>query len=223
MAFLDKMVLQCCGNCQNRQGTSMADYYRNERQNSSRKNTKYEMKEAIDDLTDLSFPVHGYSDQRNYLRNYKYVPVVESPGAAFIVRNEGLQAPVTAALAVSWPLAVIVILFIFLSGFLFWMAVSVKVKLSCLGSKALWVLHLFHKIISLSKTSSKARQKVQWDPRFGLLPLKGKDWKWRNFWKAWNDQHGNSCPKQPRLLFPTRNKIHFNIDNTSLGIISIVT
>lgn len=43
----------------------MADYYRNERQNSSRKNTKYEMKEAIDDLTDLSFPVHGYSDQRN--------------------------------------------------------------------------------------------------------------------------------------------------------------
>lgn len=95
------------------------------------------MKEAIDDLTDLSFPVHGYSDQRNYLRNYKYVPVVESPGAAFIVRNEGLQAPVTAALAVSWPLAVIVILFIFLSGFLFWMAVSVKMKLSCLGSKAL--------------------------------------------------------------------------------------
>ena len=110
----------------------MVDYYGNERQNSSRKNTKYEMKEAIDDLTDLSFPVHGYSDQRNYLRNYKYVPVVESPGAAFIVRNDGLKAPVTAALGSSWPLAVMVTLFIFLSGCLFWMTVSLKkVNMSC--------------------------------------------------------------------------------------------
>ena len=131
MAFLNQMVLNCCGDCENGHGTSVIGYNLNRKQNSSKKGTKYEMKEAIDDHTDLNFPVHGYSDQQTYLGRYKYVPVVESPGAAFIVRNEGLKAPITTALANSWPLAGILVAFIFLSACLFWIFVSDKGKWRC--------------------------------------------------------------------------------------------
>ena len=128
MAFLDKMVLQCCGECQNGHGASIIDYNLDGRNNSAKKNTKHGMNEATDHLIDLSFPVHGYSDQRTYLGSYKYVPVVESPGAAFIVRNERLDAPITNSLVKSWPLAAVLIVFILLSGYLFWMMVSDKWK-----------------------------------------------------------------------------------------------
>ena len=128
MDFLDKMVLYCCGDCHNGHGTSFIDYNLNGSHNSARKSKKQDMINAIDHYTDLSFPIHGYSDQRMYLGSYKYVPVVDSPGAAFIVRYDDLTAPITNTLVTSWPLAVLVFTFISLSGCLFWMLVSVKVN-----------------------------------------------------------------------------------------------
>lgn len=125
MAILDKMVLHCCGDCSNGHGTSYVDYNLDGKQNFSTKPAKHDMTEAIDHVTDLHFPVHGYSDQRKYLGTYKYVPVVESPGAAFIVRYDSFDAPnVTTALFNSWPLAVVVVVFVLLSGLLYWMLVS---------------------------------------------------------------------------------------------------
>ena len=124
MAFLDKMVLHCCGDCYHGHGKSIVDYHLDGKQNLAKKSTENDMIEAIDHRMDLNFPKHGYSDQRTYLGTYKYVPLVESPGAAFIVRYDRLDAPITHAWINCWPLAVIVVVFVLLSGLLFWMLVS---------------------------------------------------------------------------------------------------
>lgn len=91
MAFLDKMVQHCCGDCHNGHGISIRDYALDGSNNLARKNTEEEMRLAIDFNTDLSLPVYGFSDQRKYMNNFRFVPVVESPGAAFIVTREGLK------------------------------------------------------------------------------------------------------------------------------------
>lgn len=124
MALLDKMVHHCCGVCQHGHGQSVVDYNFDGKHNSSEKNTKHGMIEAIDHLTDLNFPVHGYTDQRTYLGTYKYVPVVESPGAAFIVRYDSPDAPIASSLVQSWPFAAVTVVFVLLSGILFWILVS---------------------------------------------------------------------------------------------------
>ncbi|XP_078345077.1 uncharacterized protein LOC144630581 isoform X1 [Oculina patagonica] len=120
MVLLDKMVQHCCGDCHNGHGKFFVDYSFDGNHNLSKKDTKHDMVEVITHLTDLNFPVHGYSDQRTYLGTYKYVPVVESPGAAFIVRYDSLDAPITNALVKSWPLAVVIVVFVLLSGILYW-------------------------------------------------------------------------------------------------------
>ena len=126
MDVLDKMVPQCCGDCYNGHGKSVIDYSLDGRNNSARKNTKQDLFEAIDHRNDLTFPVHGYTDQRTYLGSYKYVPVVETPGAAFIVKHDRLKAPITNALFTGWPLAIVILVFLLLFGFLFWMMVSFR-------------------------------------------------------------------------------------------------
>ncbi|XP_022798346.1 uncharacterized protein LOC111336503 [Stylophora pistillata] len=120
MAFLDEMVFQCCANCSRGHGTSYVDYNSDGRRNVAKKPTERDMIAAIDHVTDLHFPVHGSSDQRKYLRTFKYVPVVESPGAAFIIRYEKPEALITKALVECWPLVVVVVVFVLSSGLLYW-------------------------------------------------------------------------------------------------------
>ena len=124
MAFLDKMVQHCCGDCHNGHGISIRDNALDGSNNLARKNTEEEMRLAIDFNTDLSLPVYGFSDQRKYMNNFRFVPVVESPGAAFIVRYDSPDAPITSSLVQSWPFAAVTVVFVLLSGILFWIVVS---------------------------------------------------------------------------------------------------
>lgn len=151
MALLDKMVQHCCGDCQHGHGKSTVDYSFHGNDNSSEKNTKPDMIEAIDHLTDLNFPVHGYTDQRTYLGTYKYVPVVESPGVAFIVRYENLDTPITSSLVQSWPLAVVVVVLTLLSGMLFWILVS-ESAIKSIFIYALFTLSALESFIAFTET-----------------------------------------------------------------------
>lgn len=123
MAILDQMVFKCCANCTSGHGTSFVDYNSDGNQNFAKKPIEHNMIDAIDHVTDLHFPVHGSSDQRTYSGTFKYVPVVESPGAAFIVRYNKPNAPITNALVECWLLAALVFVFVLSSGLLYWITV----------------------------------------------------------------------------------------------------
>lgn len=126
MAFLDEMVLHCCGNCQNGHGNSQMDYSLDGSSNPSRKHTEKEMRQAIDYNTDLSLPVYGFSDQRKYMSSFRFVPVIESPGAAFIVTKEGLKSKsrIEGFVFGCGPLMLFNVAVICLTGLLIWFLVS---------------------------------------------------------------------------------------------------
>lgn len=133
MAFLDKMVHQCCGDRHNGHGTSVMDYTLDGSNNPARKNTEEEMRISIDSETDLSLPVYGFSDQRKYMNNFRFVPVVESPGAAFIVTKEGLKSKsfIERLVFGCGPLLLFNVTVICLTGLLMWILVSsIKVMIT---------------------------------------------------------------------------------------------
>ena len=142
MAFLNNMVLHCCGDCRNGHGTSFVDYNLDGNNNPSRKSTEEEMRISIDSNTDLSLPVYGFSDQRRYMNRFRFVPIVESPGAAFIVTREGMKSKSSIEHLVygCGPLLLFNIMAICLTGLLMWILVcslSLSLSLSLALSLAL--------------------------------------------------------------------------------------
>ena len=126
MAILDEMVLHCCGDCRNGHGTSFIDYTLDGNNNPSQKNTEEDMRISIDSNTDLSLPVYGFSDQRRYMKHFRFVPIVESPGAAFIVARKefGSESPIERLVYGFGPLLLFNVMTICLTGLLMWILVS---------------------------------------------------------------------------------------------------
>ena len=117
---LHRMVASCCQPC--RAHNTTLDFLTEGSVKSSLENVR----EAISD-SDLSFPVYGSSDQERYAALYSYVPVINSPGEAFVVNREMDQTPsdILAAIIFScWPLAVLSFLFCVLAGIIIWFMVS---------------------------------------------------------------------------------------------------
>ena len=75
----------------------------------------------------LSFPVYGWKWQEYYSADYRYIPLVESPGVAFIIiGKEGVspsQRLVNEVFA-TWPYMVITTLLAALAGIVMWFLVS---------------------------------------------------------------------------------------------------
>ena len=126
MAILDEMVLHCCSDCRNGHGTSFIDYTLDGNNNPSQKNTEEDMRISIDSNTDLSLPVYGFSDQRRYMMRFRFVPIVESPGAAFIVARKefGSESPIERLVYGFGPLLLFNVMTICLTGLLMWILVS---------------------------------------------------------------------------------------------------
>ena len=71
----------------------------------------------------ITFPISGKKDDRYYQNDYKFLPLVGSPGVAFIVVED---PPGTSANAVfnsvlsGWPVLVLTLLMALLSGIIMW-------------------------------------------------------------------------------------------------------
>lgn len=87
-----------------------------------------------------SFPVYGWKWQDYYSAEYRYIPLVESPGVAFIIiEKEGLspsQRLVNEVFA-TWPYLVITTLLAALAGIVIWFLVILNL---CINTS----LNLFH-------------------------------------------------------------------------------
>ena len=88
----------------------------------------------------FSFPVYGWKWQDYYSAEYRYIPLVESPGVAFIIiEKEGFspsQRLVNEVFA-TWPYLVITTLLAALAGIVIWFLVILNL---CINTS----LNLFH-------------------------------------------------------------------------------
>ncbi|KAL9958642.1 hypothetical protein ACROYT_G035690 [Oculina patagonica] len=120
--ILDDLVVTCCQTCA-AHGKSYVDFMYNGTNGTAQQNSEQEMKFLIEDRNDLSFPVYGWKWQEFYIAYYRYIPLVESPGLAFItIEKEGLspsQRLVNEVMA-TWPYLVITTLLAALAGIIIW-------------------------------------------------------------------------------------------------------
>ena len=120
--LLPVIVQTCCGNCTEGDGPSSISYAKQRR-------TLEEIKkvEHFDQRDTITFPISGKKGDRFYQNEYKFMPLISSPGVAFIVVNE---PPGTSAKAVfnsvlsGWPVLVLTLLMALLSGIIMWGLVS---------------------------------------------------------------------------------------------------
>ena len=81
----------------------------------------------FDVIDTITFPISGAKDDRSYQNDYRFMPLIGSPGVAFIVVDE---PPGTSANAVfnsvlsGWPVLLLTLLMALLSGIIMWGLVS---------------------------------------------------------------------------------------------------
>ena len=117
----------CCGECR-AHGHTDIDFRSAGDKQSAVKGTQNEVKQAIDDVTELSFPIYGRMDQTDYSNEYGFAPLVQSAGVAFIVAEDepgAVAKMVVKAVFDLWPLIITVFISAFFSGIVMWLLVSV--------------------------------------------------------------------------------------------------
>ena len=124
--ILQLVVRSCCGNCL-QHGYTDIDFSASGPDTSATKSTEKQVREAIGDMTELSFPVYGRMEQTDYSNEYGFAPLVQSAGVAFIVAGDepGAAAKmVVKAVFDLWPLIVTVFISAFFAGIIMWFMVS---------------------------------------------------------------------------------------------------
>ena len=117
--ILTLVVRSCCGECEEHGHTTINF--------PTSKDSETLVKEAIDDRTELSFPIYGRMEQTDYSNEYGFAPLVQSAGVAFIIPG---APPGAAALMVVravfdlWPLIVTMFISAFFAGIIMWLLVS---------------------------------------------------------------------------------------------------
>lgn len=130
--LLNNLVMECCGTCE-AHGMSYVDFVFNGQKQPAYQHNENDVVERIDDSNDLSFPVYGWKWQDTYAERYRYIPLVESPGFAFLLRKPDTDSPLKAVLKSifeTWPYLLIVNLMALIAGIIIWFLVSM-IKFQC--------------------------------------------------------------------------------------------
>lgn len=121
--LLKEIVPLCCGNCSEGDGPSEIIYHEKRQPNLVR----IKSLDNLDKEDTITFPISGKKDERNYQNDFRFVPLISSPGVAFIVVDE---PPGSSANAVfnsvlsGWPVLLLTMLMALLSGIIMWGLVS---------------------------------------------------------------------------------------------------
>lgn len=117
--ILKKMVASCCKSCQTHETTEIQFLT--------------SVRNSLDDVRvdlsqrDLNFPIYGSSDQDVYGGIYGYVPVISSPGEAYVVNREPTETSagiLTAVVLSCWPMVMLMLVFSILAGLVIWLLVN---------------------------------------------------------------------------------------------------
>ena len=119
------LATTCCKTCKQYERT-IVDFNSNGKKTKALRQNKNEVAQLIDDDTDFSFPIHGWKGQEIFKNYYRYIPLVESPGIAFIVIFEDLGDPVWHVyheIIGTWPYILFTILTALVAGIIIWFLV----------------------------------------------------------------------------------------------------
>lgn len=124
--LVQEMILSSCGKCQGGHGETILDFTQNGKGAAAKKTSMGGVGSDVDDKTHVSFPIIGNMDDEKFLKDFVFVPVVESPGIAFIsLANEPSRTEVAAlALNKSWSIVVLSVVMGFIAAVLIWLTVS---------------------------------------------------------------------------------------------------
>ena len=120
------MILYACGTCKEGQGETVLDITHNGKEAPARKDSMGGVRADVDDKTHVSFPVIGNMEDEKYLKDFVFIPVVKSPGIAFITLPSKVEKMGIAQSAMSkaWPVILLSLLMGYIVALLIWLTVS---------------------------------------------------------------------------------------------------
>jgi len=116
---LTKMMTQCCGNCSGGHGPSSIKW---EDEPVLKTKSMSLMKNNVGKY-DLSFPIEGSKTSEYYSSTHLFVPVVDSPGYALLIKyDSSAQANVIFnSILNGWPILILTIVMAVLAGMIMWL------------------------------------------------------------------------------------------------------
>lgn len=121
------MTEWACGVCTKGHGKTTINKLQNGKGSAAFKSSNIDMLNDIDDVPEISFPVHGTKSKSTHGGSYRYIHLIDTPGIAFITVAE---PPDSTAFAVMqsifdcFPLFVIALCLAFVAGVIIWILVS---------------------------------------------------------------------------------------------------
>ena len=122
---LQNMTAQACGKCNRTQQTTL-NIVSNGKNYWAEKRSLKDMKKDIDDNVHASFPIFGSSHMMTY-NGYEFVPLFPHPGVIYYIIKDTLATQVSEMIMNilnTWPIFLLNILLIFISGVIIWVLVS---------------------------------------------------------------------------------------------------
>ena len=122
------MIKFACGSCPDLHNETVVDFVSNGKFGFSSKQNMDRVVEDIDNFTELSFPMTTNPVEEDAV-NAKFVPVIKYPGAVFITKDTDLDSRVIQMILDIlnvWPIFIINILFMILTGGIIWVLVSTQ-------------------------------------------------------------------------------------------------
>ena len=119
------MILSSCGTCQGH-GETFLNITHNGHGAPARKTSVGGVREDVDDKTHISFPIIGNMEDEKYLKDFVFIPVVQSPGIAHISLANKVDkiGIVQSAVNKSWRVVALTLVIGFLVAVLIWITVS---------------------------------------------------------------------------------------------------
>ena len=120
------MIFHSCGKCHGGHGDTILNITHNGKGGSAKKTSMGGVRSDVDDKTHVSFPIIGNMDDEKYLKDFVFIPVVASPGIAFIslVNEQNRHDVISSALNRSWPIVALSLMIGFIVAVLIWISVN---------------------------------------------------------------------------------------------------
>lgn len=139
------MVSTCCQPCQTHAST-IVYFVGNNTNHRSEKRGHDQVRASVEE-SDLSFPLYGYKGQDHFMGQFGFMAVVESPSVVLIVPKEDSNSSsmrLLSSLFQCWPVMLINLCIVFLSGIVIWFLVSPNITTLSFRSIsiAVWLLPL---------------------------------------------------------------------------------
>ena len=123
---MEDMLLKACGICANGYGPTVLNFTNNGKGRAAYKRTINAVSEEVDHRTQVSFPIIGAMDNAKFQREYVFVPLVESPGIAFITVSKDTSNTSAISTVIRYlPLYLFCLMMAYAAGIIVWALVSI--------------------------------------------------------------------------------------------------